>query len=851
MKNAKFVIMLQVCFLIGIFVFSASAVYQPEQIAPCAIANLAVRQPGYEPALPEHDAYQARLSSMDSMARAAKALKDGDIPENAQKLDIPSANMPVYLVSFTDNSDKSEFLVVMSASDKSGAISDVISKNEPLSTQLGVFVGLPPRESIENLLQVSRTSSAGITEALVAISPQLEEYKESGNPYILQDALRRLSEMGPAAEMMLPDLEILRDNEIDPILQASIEITMQKILPSDILEKTSSSGYLYADADLDRMIERFLDPKTSMWLLVKTARNIEGKGINAIPLLVKSISEATDQVRRMFITGIFHSITDNLKANGKDPETVFALQIQDTVSELEALEAALREENKDPNVIAELGQAIGQAQSYIASFEQAIEMLAKSESLVKTSSSGLKVDEEAVLILISQWQSPELAVREAAVERLIEIRSEARGMFDNMAAEGTISTNDADRMKTIIDNAINIGAQIQPRDISDATSAVSSLDRDSYNAASGLFDSLSDMNVDLSKINNAKLLVAQSRLANAEGKLTDLQKDLLAAKTNDRGAKETVNGQPTRNTDVKGSSITDAKVVELEKEIIRVELEKIRLENTIISLDAQQTIKQSSAGYEKDIAKAMAYLSGSTYAFTGANTMPELNADMLLRQIGACKETINKLEEIKSLSPDAAIAVAEQASQVQASLDTMTAVQSIVAEDALLPETTGTIVINDKDIPANQKILLTMLDKSNPYLEALQTKLGCQVRLLSQYNAKIGGKGHTIVISSKSVEDISRRIDIQSVTQDGYLPLEQVIVLAKGLLGYSQDTKPVLNGIISQMYRFITKSPLSPKLLEAFLKNSVFILDLPMPVAIDEAYYEQLHRQALAALIAA
>jgi len=45
-------------FLIGIFVFSASAVYQPEQITPCAVTNLALRQDGLELASPkEHEAY--------------------------------------------------------------------------------------------------------------------------------------------------------------------------------------------------------------------------------------------------------------------------------------------------------------------------------------------------------------------------------------------------------------------------------------------------------------------------------------------------------------------------------------------------------------------------------------------------------------------------------------------------------------------------------------------------------------------------------------------------------------------------------------------------------------------------
>ena len=268
-----------------------------------------------------------------------------------------------------------------------------------------------------------------------------------------------------------------------------------------------------------------------------------------------------------------------------------------------------------------------------------------------------------------------------------------------------------------------------------------------------------------------------------------------------------------------------------------------------VSIDRQP--KASLAGYQEGIDNAIMYVSGAQEAFTSAVSLPNLDPAMLNRQMGILNDTIDKLKKISSQSAEASAAASKDLNRAQASLDIAGMSSHMAAENAKLNQIKGTIVINEKEIPQNQQILLSMLDKSSPYLQALEAKLGCKVRLLSQYNPKTDGTVNMIAISSIEVEGISKRININSITQDGYLPLEQIIIFAKGLLAYSPDTKPALDSIISQMYRFITRAPLSPGLLEAFLQNSVFMLELPIPLPIDEAYYEQLHRQALAALIAA
>lgn len=215
MKTAKFIIMLQALFLIGVFVFSASAVHQPGQVGPSAITNLALRQEGYEPALPEHDTYQTRLSNLDSIARAAEALQAGQVPENAEVLNIPGADSPVYLVSFLDKTDKRQFLVVMARSDESKAIEGVIEKNEQLSDQLGIFVGLSPTQSIEDIIAgMQKTSSGGVSsEKLIKIMKELS----SEDFYVRRNAVREAIKIAPAMYPALDKLIMLLEDEYPAI----------------------------------------------------------------------------------------------------------------------------------------------------------------------------------------------------------------------------------------------------------------------------------------------------------------------------------------------------------------------------------------------------------------------------------------------------------------------------------------------------------------------------------------------------------------------------------------------------------------------------------------------------------
>ena len=948
MKNAKFVIMLQVCFLIGIFVFSASAVYQPEQIAPCATTNLALRQDGLELAsLEELEAYQFSYDALDNFTEIADILKSGKAIKNRENVEVihgADTDNPVYLISFTCTQEGSkkgkQFFYIMAlkdpqlleitnlvnkdskeisealgvfiapslikpltdvveagktssagtltqdlddlveklASDKDPkvqidaireivqmspytiyeveedifrlieegtpsvqkeALFAIIARREPLdafpilntliellespdsatrsnavvaivNTGIKAIPALKERAKTANaklltviedanrrILQeapLARTSSAGIAESdlLIAIFSQLEEYKSSGNPYILQDALRALSDMGPAAYQILPDLKILHDAETDSILQASIELTIQKISPSDTSQKASSAGI----ADYKEII-------VSSLVTLQSPENLYAKE-----------REETIKSMKQGITGLLAYL-------GYQDASLRKAAIDAMVEIRSDIESAL--------------DIIGQVPGYEKYADTMRGMLGNIESFRGGYPFGIQSRDSSPETYAGLFGS--LADKDANINHnaINMINLEAAGLELEKLQE---QLEEAERKQ---DNGIQVPVDVMTkliRSVSAVELKLLALQREKY---------ILDMQEGSGKASSSG--IDQATQIKEQIEVAQVYMDNLTSQLEKAMVKRDIASQEYAANDF---IVADIEVEKL-KESIALHQKYItdRVDAIAGILNKQNSIKASSAGYNKDILDAMTYLSGFTDVFTNTSTIPELNTDMLLRQLEAYKETVDKLETIKSQSPDAAIAVAEQANQVQASLDTMTAVQNIAAEDAALEDVTGTILVNDNDIPDNQKILLTMLDKASPYLEALETKLGCKVRLQSQYNPKSDGAANIIAISSMPVDGITRRIDIKSVTEDGYLPLEQVIVLAKGLLTYSQETKPVLDGIIAQMYRFITKAPISPKLLEAFLRNSVFILDLPIPLAIDEAYYEQLHRQALAALIAA
>ena len=214
MKTAKFVIMLQVLFLVGIFVFSASAVYQPGQGGPLAINNVAPNY-GHEKGSKGHDELQVNLESVADIEKAAEDLKAGTVKDyaNAEMLNIDGVD-GAYSFEFFYGLDKTLFSVVMARSD-ADRIGRLFKRDDELSDHLGVFVSQPySKESIESAIAAGKGSSAGtVSEKLSILRDQLKLYETDGYPETLQAALDGLSSLGTVAHPALNDLAMLLEKE--------------------------------------------------------------------------------------------------------------------------------------------------------------------------------------------------------------------------------------------------------------------------------------------------------------------------------------------------------------------------------------------------------------------------------------------------------------------------------------------------------------------------------------------------------------------------------------------------------------------------------------------------------------
>jgi hypothetical protein len=175
MRKAKIIISLQVLFLTGILVFSAGIDYNNAQhsLLPSAVSHLAIRQDGYELANPEsYASLQSKLAVKSAIRDAARSLQQDPVPAvaGAQALEMPGAKQ-LYLVPIAlDDQKKETILIAMSRYDQPAEVTAVIEKNDTLSREMGVFVGLPPAKSIESAIAASKTSSAGVDIALGSLT---------------------------------------------------------------------------------------------------------------------------------------------------------------------------------------------------------------------------------------------------------------------------------------------------------------------------------------------------------------------------------------------------------------------------------------------------------------------------------------------------------------------------------------------------------------------------------------------------------------------------------------------------------------------------------------------------------
>lgn len=207
------------------------------------------------------------------------------------------------------------------------------------------------------------------------------------------------------------------------------------------------------------------------------------------------------------------------------------------------------------------------------------------------------------------------------------------------------------------------------------------------------------------------------------------------------------------------------------------------------------------------------------------------------------------LADIESLTPEALDKAIASATGV---LEDVLSHSKVAAEVSRFGEA-GTIVINDESIPPSQRdVVFTIYKEDSPALKELERLTGCTIRLRSQLRDE-DIRPNLIIISDaeiKGYED-ARYLMINDIPKktDGYLPIAPLVGIAKALLGLKD--KEQVNSSLKELYRNLCKKPLTDEVIQQYLNNKRFYIELPKPEAYDYQKLEMLQRQALAALIAA
>ena len=898
MKMAKVIIYLQVLFLAVTIIFSTGIAYNSaQQDAPLAIVatNLALNLP-YEVADPARNQFQEQLRAMDSMQRALEAVSQGQVPEGATEIaEIPGA----FLVPFTVDAQpgasqaKESALVVMSAAEIAG-----LQLDGALSAiEQGVNVYLPPAGSIQDAINAHKASSAGDSRHHVPISSELSGVTGYSLPTaaeklrageLLVDA--KTIDMPGANRLLLVPIIGQRDGaaflamsthdqtaEIAAAVQKDDDLSRQLGVfvgrPSaqaiESILKTSSSGLVIPVITLEQRSRVIEDARQNLGVI--------GQGIIPSRSLLRTfrfespVFQKRDVVQVNPETGARKRITVGPITVDNEllaPETgVTQINSQDSVRTFGNLAAVVAMPELLTTGPSSNGAAYYMFRGLFASekdMEYAFDdnhlrfditvirpavigrelvhtsghyhnPLAKPEIYMVVSGKAVYLLQQHKMPIDADTLPPEQFKKKLAaspVIRSVAIIAQPGQPVVIPSGWGHVTVNPSLTEPVIMANWLTHNQE----------------------SMYGVYETLQGPSHRIMTTGEGRGL----NIIPNDNYPEDIPFMLSTPK--DVGYLGLVTGQPLYDiiNDIEAFKelsmfLNTGKVSgKLEiGELAVTQIDTVEAAELLGVPSVDMLLKSSSAGHEEDIAAALALVVDAERGFTDASRIADISPEILQQYTGVLNQLRDSLGAIRGTSPEAAAAVSNNIKQVNASIDVIDLSTNMATEIAKIDQVEGTIVINESEIPSNQPILLSMLDKSSPYLQALETKLGCKVRLLSQYNSKTDGAPNMVVISSTAVEGITKRINVQSITQGGYLPLEHIIVLAKGLLAYNKDTRPVLDGIISQMYRYIAKVPLVPGLLDAFLQSSVFLLDLPAPIAIDEAYYEQLHRQALAALIAA
>jgi hypothetical protein len=170
----------------------------------------------------------------------------------------------------------------------------------------------------------------------------------------------------------------------------------------------------------------------------------------------------------------------------------------------------------------------------------------------------------------------------------------------------------------------------------------------------------------------------------------------------------------------------------------------------------------------------------------------------------------------------------------------------------------GTIVFDDEGVSEAQRATLrSLLDINSPYLYELEQRIGATVRLKSQLSqSDIKDPQKLIFISKEKLAGyrdakyllFQARVDLA----DGYLPVMPMIAMAKGLLNLTDKSQAELISAVRNLSRSLRYGiNLTEDIIDNYINNGVFLLELPKVERYDYDKLENLQRQALLTLISA
>jgi len=903
MKNAKFVIMLQVCFLIGIFVFSASAVYQPEQITPCAITNLALRQDGLELASPkEHEAYLFSYDALDNFKEMADALKSGEAIENRENVKAihgVGTDNPVYLISFTCTQEGSkngkQFYYIIAPKDPQlPEITNLVNEDsKEISEALGVFIAPSLTKPLTDVVEAAKTSSAGrdlVSPWLHIDKDELEAsitrlksasqmpFEEESNDLaikrninrdtIILTAMHEIEEIGfDAAYTVAPDkLTVLLTK-----LLADKSLLIQQQAAFAIVETKGPIAY----RALGTLIELLKDDSASVIERKKAEEAILDIGYSALPLLDKELVLFDKQLELVLLDkeleGDYPELTEiiqGIKASVKEIPRTSSSGIVDDKEAIKSLFNALQSQgltNKErTSIIESLRTRITDLFSYVGYTEQ--------------------------------------SMKNNAIDAIVEIRSDIITVLNVIAKEQTPTGKEY--AKIMIGLVTNIESfrgrpfEVQPKDISPE------LYRE-------LFGSLAiqGRNINSKAINNINLEAAeqnfeelQAQLKEAKSKedngiqvpvdvMTALIRSVNAAELNllalqrekyildmREDAARTSSGGIDKATEIK----EQIEVAQVYMDNLTSKLEKAMVERDIANQKGTandfaladievEKLKESIALNQKDIDDRVDVIAGilneqnEIKASSGGllpshqQILDSLKSDQAnLTTLAGLQTNISQTaSEYRQLSVSSTSAESEQAYNLQYLGDTGAIIESTLFANEIFQNKEPFYILFDKNqFPENQFAIAERVRE----IERLKESMNCIVIRGDINNIPKGANKNNCIAFSSNTEDFKNAgvsvMGVSEIEANRYMKFITWAVIGKASIILGQDpSNGRVRTIMTNAYKLLTGEPLPTEMLENYIKDPAnFIITIVLPemyIVYEEGELENLHMQATEALKAA